>query len=158
MKTRHIVILGSVVAVAALVAVPFLLPLDTYRAPIERAASSALGREVHIRGPLGLSVYPQIGISLSDVSIANPQGARHPQMVEVESVVVGAKLMPLLSRRLEITEVVLQNPVIHLEVNRDGASNWQLGNNTPGEAGRDQQPHRERRRRPAEHRGWPSHL
>ena len=65
---------------------------------------------------MGLTVYPQIGISLGDVSIANAPGARHPQMVEVESVVVGAKLMPLLSRRLEITEVLLQNPVIHLEV------------------------------------------
>ena len=103
-------------------------PLDTYRAPIERAASSALGtRSAYPRVAWALSIYPQIGISLSDVSIANPQGARHPQMVEVKSVVVGAKLMPLLSRRLEITEVVLQNPVIHLEVNRDGASNWQLG-------------------------------
>jgi AsmA protein len=109
------------------VAVPFLLPLDTYRAPIERAASSALGREVQIRGSMGLTVYPQIGISLGDVSIANAQGARHPQMVEVKSVVVGAKLMPLLSRRLEITEVLLQNPVIHLETSKGGKSNWQLG-------------------------------
>ena len=135
MKTRHIVILGAVGAVAALVAVPFLIPLDTYRAPIERAASSALGREVHIRGSLGLSVYPQIDISLGDVSIANAPGARHPQMVEVESVVVGAKLMPLLSRRLEITEVTLQNPVIHLEVSRNGTSNWQLGNSNQAKPG-----------------------
>jgi AsmA protein len=134
MKTRTIVIIGAVGTVAALIAVPFLLPLDTYRAPIERAASAALGREVHIRGSLGLSVYPQVGISLANVSIANAPGARSPQMVEVESVVVGAKLMPLLSRRLEITEVVLQNPVIHLEVNRDGVSNWQLGTNNNTQA------------------------
>jgi AsmA protein len=139
MKTRAIVIAGAVGAVAALIAVPFLIPLDTYRAPIERTASAALGREVHIRGSLGFSVYPQIGISLADVSIANAAGARHPQMVEVQSVIVGAKLMPLLSRRLEITEVILQNPVIHLEVNRAGASNWQLGNGAqtkPGETNR----------------------
>ena len=103
MKRRHIIIASVVGALALLLAVPFLLPLDTYRAPIERAASSALGREVHIRGSMGLTVYPQIGISLGDVSIANARGARHPQMVEVGSVVVGAKLMPLLSRRLEIT-------------------------------------------------------
>ena len=126
MKTRHIIIASAVGAVGLLLAVPFLLPLDTYRAPIERAASAALGRQVQIRGSMGFTIYPQIGISLSDVSIANPQGARHPQMVEVESVVVGARLMPLLSRRLEITEVLLQDPVIHLEVNRNGASNWQL--------------------------------
>src|SRR5688572_12207791 len=127
MKTRTIVILAVTGVVAVLVAIPFLLPLDTYRAPIERAASTALDRQVQIRGPIGLSVYPQIGISLSDVAIANAPGAKHPQMVEVDSVVVGAKLMPLLSRRLEITKVVLQRPVIHLEVNREGAANWQLG-------------------------------
>jgi AsmA protein len=134
-KRTIIIAVGAVAAVAALAAVPFLIPLDTYKAPIERAASAALGRQVQIKGPLGLSVYPQIGISLSDVSIANAPGARHPLMVEVDSVVVGAKLMPLLSRRLEITEVVLQRPVIHLEVNRDGASNWQLGAQNQAKAG-----------------------
>lgn len=135
MKRRHIIIASVVGALGLLLAVPFLLPLDTYRAPIERAASSALGREVHIRGSMGLTVYPQIGISLGDVSIANAQGARHPQMVEVKSVVVGAKLMLLLSRRLEITEVLLQNPVIHLEVSKDGRSNWQLGAENQAKAG-----------------------
>ena len=135
MNRRHIIIASIVGALGLLLAVPFLLPLDTYRAPIERAASSALGREVHIRGSMGLTVYPQIGISLGDVSIANAPGARHPQMVEVGSVVVGAKLMPLLSRRLEITEVLLQRPVIHLEVNQGGKSNWQLGAEKQAKAG-----------------------
>ncbi len=135
MNRRHIIIASVVGALALLLAVPFLLPLDTYRAPIERAASSALGREVHIRGSMGLTVYPQIGISLGDVSIANAEGARHPQMVDVKSVVVGAKLMPLFSRRLEITEVLLQNPVIHLEVNQGGKSNWQLGAEKQAKAG-----------------------
>ena len=64
MKRSLIITLGVVGAVGALLAVPFLLPLDTYRGPIERAASSALGRDVHIRGSMGLTVYPQIGISL----------------------------------------------------------------------------------------------
>src|SRR6185503_14993708 len=114
MRRRSIVVLGAVAAVLALLAVPFLLPLDTYRGPIERAATTALGREVHIRGPLHLSVYPQIGISLSNVTVANTAGARSPQMIEIDSVLVGAKLMPLFSRRLEITDVTLQKPVIHL--------------------------------------------
>src|SRR5687767_14138179 len=43
--------------------------------------------------------------------------------------------MPLLSRRLEITEVTLQNPVIHLEVSRNGTSNWQLGNSNQAKPG-----------------------
>jgi len=89
MKRRSIIILGAVAAVAAVLSVPFLLPLDIYRAPIERATTAAIGREVRIAGPLHLSIYPQIGISLSKVSIANAPGARNPQMIEVDSVLVG---------------------------------------------------------------------
>ena len=135
MKTRTIVILGAVGTVAALLAVPFLIPLDVYRGQIESRASAALGREVHIGGSMGFTVYPQIGISLGDVSIANASGARHPQMVEVESVVVGAKWWPLLSGRLEITEVLLQDPIIHLEASKDGNANWQLGAEKQAKAG-----------------------
>ena len=135
MKRRHIITACIVGVLGLLVAVPFLIPLDVYRGQIESRASAALGREVHVRGSMGLTIYPQLGISLGDVSIANAKGARHPQMVEVKSVVVGAKLMPLLSRRLEITEVLLQNPVIHLEVNRAGVSNWQLGAEKQAKAG-----------------------
>ncbi len=139
MKLRTGIFIGLGVAVAALVAAPFLLPLDTYRAPLEGAASNALGREVHIRGPLHLTVYPELGISLSDVSVASIPGARESQMIAIGSVLVGAELMPLFSRQLEVTEVVLQKPVIHLEVNRDGAVNWQFGTEAPaGNTGRGQ--------------------
>ncbi len=133
MRRRSIVVLGAVAALLALAAVPFLLPLDTYRAPIERAATAALGRDVHIRGSIHLSIYPQIGISLAKVSIAGAASGRNPEMVEVDSVVVGAKLMPLFSRRLEVTEVVLKKPVIHLEVAKDGKANWQLSSRNPAQ-------------------------
>jgi AsmA protein len=131
MKLRTGIFIGLGMGVAALVAAPFLLPLDTYRAPLERAASRALGREVHIHGPMHLAVYPELGISLTDVSVASISGARDPEMISVESVLVGAALMPLLSRELEVTEVVLQKPVIHLEVAGSGAVNWRFGEAVP---------------------------
>ena len=57
--------------VVAILATPFLIPLTIYRGRIEAAASAALSREVHIKGPLHLTVYPDLGLSLSDVTIAN---------------------------------------------------------------------------------------
>src|SRR5437764_11766477 len=92
-------------AVIVLLATPFLLPVNVWRSPIESAASMALGREVRIRGPLHLSIYPDIGIRLSDVSVANEPGSRQPEMVVAKSVVVGAKIAPLFSGRLEVTEL-----------------------------------------------------
>src|SRR5262249_31247701 len=58
--------------------------------------------------------------------VAGLEGGREPQMISIGSVLVGAELLPLLSRKLQVTEVVLQKPAIHLEVNKAGAANWQF--------------------------------
>lgn len=110
--------------ILVILATPLLIPLDMYRGQLEAAASRALSREVHIRGPVHLTVYPDIGLSLSDVSVANMPGARDPQMIAAEGLVVGAKLRPLFSGQLEVTQLTLQKPVIHLEVAKNGAPNW----------------------------------
>jgi AsmA protein len=126
MKRRYVALLSAGGVLVALGLAVVLMPLDAFRAPIEGAASSALKRAVHIRGPLHLTLFPKFGVSLADVSVANAEGARDPQMLSVESIVVGARLMPLLSRRLEVTDIVLKKPVIHLEVGGDGGANWQF--------------------------------
>jgi AsmA protein len=113
--------------ILAILAAPFLIPVNAYRGPLERSASRALSREVHIKGPLHLTVYPDIGLSLSDVSVGNVAGARNPQFLTAEHVIVGAKIAPLFSGHLEVTELTLQKPAIHLETGKNGASNWTFG-------------------------------
>src|SRR5438270_2955613 len=113
--------------VVVLLATPFLLPVNVWRSPIESAASMALGRDVHVHGPLHLSIYPDIGLRLSDVSVANAPGARNPQMIVAKNVVVGARIAPLLSGRLEVTELTLQGAKIDLETGANGVPNWSFG-------------------------------
>jgi AsmA protein len=124
MNRRSIIWSAVIAATAGVLAVPFLLPLGAYRGPLERAASGAIGREVHIRGPINLTVYPAFGVSLADVSIANPPGSHDKDMADVDRVIVGAEIFPLFSGRLIVTELTLDKPVIHLEVKSDGTSNW----------------------------------
>ncbi|HEY4266001.1 MAG TPA: AsmA family protein [Micropepsaceae bacterium] len=123
--TRIELIVLAVVLVV--LAAPFLIPLNMYRGRMEAAASNALSREVHIKGPLHLTFYPDLGVSLSDVSIGNLKGARNAQMITAEKLVVGAKLMPLFSGELQVTELTLEKPVIHLETVKDAAPNWSFG-------------------------------
>lgn len=112
-----------VAIVAALVVAALLVPLDAFRGPLETAASRALQREVKIAGHLHFAVFPRLGISLKDVSIANPPGDREKTMVAVGKIVVDAALMPLLHGHLHVTRLVLKKPVIHLEVPGKGAAN-----------------------------------
>lgn len=115
--------------VALAVAAALLIPLDSLRGPLEAAASGALERQVQIHGHLRLAVYPELGISLKDVSIANAPGTRAPQMITVGKVIVGADLSSLFSGRLRVTKVVLKQPAIELETSASGAVNWQLSQN-----------------------------
>jgi len=120
-STRINLIIGAVILL--ILATPFLIPLNMYRGQIEAAASRALSREVHIKGPMHLTFYP-VGLSVSDITVANVPGAHDPQMITADELVVGAQLMPLFSGRLQVTGLTLQKPVIHLEVAQNGAPNW----------------------------------
>ena len=121
--------IGGLIAIA--VAAVFLIPVDTYRTPIEQAAQSATGRALHLRGSLGFTIFPEIGISVSDVAFDNAPGARDPEMASIGRMIVGVKLMPLLSRRVEVTRLLLDKPIIHLEVAKDGTGNWVFASAQP---------------------------
>ena len=107
-----------------LVALPFLIPMDAYRGPIADAASRATGRDVRLEGPLRLSIYPELGVAVEEVSISNAEGAREPLMLSVGNMVLGVRLIPLISGRIEVVRLVLDEPVIHLEIAADGTPNW----------------------------------
>ena len=124
-KTRWV--LAATVAMAALAAaLPFLVSAASFKDVIEAAATRAVGREVRITGDMGFTLYPETGITARDVRMANMPGVRHPEMVAVERLIVGAKFWPLLSGHLEVTRLHLENPVVHLETNASGVHNWEL--------------------------------
>jgi AsmA protein len=125
MRRARVTVLAALAGVVALSAAAFLVPLTAFRGAFETAASRALDREVRIGGSMHLALFPQAGIALKDVSVANTAGAHDPQMIAVGKLVVGAELLPLLSGQLHLTKLVLKQPVIHLEVDRNGVGNWQ---------------------------------
>jgi uncharacterized protein involved in outer membrane biogenesis len=47
-------------------------------------------------------------------------------MATLESATVKVALMPLLSRRVEVDEVVLEKPTFIFEKLKDGSGNWQI--------------------------------
>ena len=122
------VALGIVVAlvIVAAVAVPFLVPIETYKAEIERRASEATGRKLTIAGPVSFSLLPSLAISARDVSFANAPGATNANMMLLDRLDVRLKLLPLLSGEVAIDSFVLDKPVINLETDKQGRGNWQF--------------------------------
>ncbi|HEY1707514.1 MAG TPA: AsmA family protein [Rhizomicrobium sp.] len=124
-------LVGAGVLLLLAIVVPFLIPADAYRVRIERAAYARTGRELKISGPLRVTLFPVPGVHAENVSFANPPGAQTP-MAAIASIDVGVRLLPLLTGQVEISEIVLDRPVIALERRADGSGNWTF---TPGRAG-----------------------
>ncbi len=126
---RLLIIFGAIVAVliAIVAIVPFLIPSSVYKAQIESAATQALGRDVVLNGEASLSIFPSIAARVDDVEVANPEGFSDPLMIEAGSLRANVKLLPLLSSRVEIAQITLEDATVRLERLADGTANWEFG-------------------------------
>jgi AsmA protein len=117
------VLLVTLIAAAPFV-LPALIPVEIYKAQIANAARAATGRELAIKGDFKLAVLPRLEIEANDVSFANAPGAAQPEMVTLKQLLVRLELLPILFGRIKVDRFVLVEPVIHLEVDKDGRANW----------------------------------
>jgi len=129
-----LVIGGLIVLVVAAIAVLVArFDPNAYKPQIIAAVRSATGRELTIGGRIGLSLSLQPTLVVSDVGFSNPPGFSRPQMATLQKLELQLALIPLLSKRVQIEQLVLQQPDILLETNAQGQSNWQIGpTGTPG--------------------------
>lgn len=117
-------LLVPAVLIGVLILLPFLIPVSVYKEQIIAQVKASTGRALTIDGGLRLSLWPAFGVTVEKVSFANAPGAAEPLMASMDTMVVGAELFPLLSGKLNVTEVRFEKPVIHLEVDAQGRGNW----------------------------------
>jgi len=128
MKRILLILAGifGLLLVAALT-VPFFVPKSVYKAQIEKAATSALGRDVLLTGDVSVSVFPRIAASVGGVSVSNPEGFTTPNLIEAGELRGSVKWLPLLSRRVEVEELSFVDANVQLEKLADGRTNWEFG-------------------------------
>ncbi len=114
-------------AVVAVIALLVLVDVNAYKPRIEAAATDALGMELRIQGKAALRLIPQVGISVADVHLRN----RGTELAKLGALRIGVKLMPLLSRKLQVTEFVLEKPDVLIEKGKDGRFNFETPPKAP---------------------------
>ena len=126
---KLLISLGVLVALLVLagVAILVIVDVDAYKPRIESVVSDALGMEFRIGGKARLNLLPSASIDLADVRLRN----RGTDLVNAEALRVGVKLLPLLSRRVVITKLSLEKPVLRIEKGIDGTFNYETA---PGPA------------------------
>lgn len=120
---RAIQVVGIVVGllVVLIVALPFVIDVNSFRPRLESELTSALGRQVKV-GNLRLSLLSG-SVSAEDLAIADDPAFSHDPFVRAKSLDVGVDLMPLIfSKALHINDLTLTQPEIVLL--RTSAGKW----------------------------------
>src|SRR5580704_5387388 len=125
MKKHWLRIAGIAVAVllVLLIALPFLIDVNSFRPKIESALSSALGRQVTV-GNLSLSIISgRVGVD--NIVIADDPAFSKAAFVTADRLKVGVELMPLIfSKQLNVTDITLEQPRITLLKAANGTWNF----------------------------------
>lgn len=114
-----------IIAIAGLIAIPFVVDPNDYKQEISTQVEKATGRTLTLEGDIELSVFPWIALELGPLSLSNAPGFKAETFAEVQAAEIRIKLMPLLKKQLEMDTVILDGLVLNLEKNKTGKTNWQ---------------------------------
>jgi len=121
MKVLKIIGIVVVILLLAVIALPFLINVNSFRPKLESALTEALGRQVKV-GNLSLSILSG-SVSAEDLSIADDPAFSKDPFVRAKSLKVGVEVMPLIfSKTLHVTDITLDKPEIALL--RDASGKW----------------------------------
>ena len=129
-----IVAVVVVLLVVASIVLPMVVDPNNYKDEISAAVSEKTGRDLTIGGEIKWSVFPSIGLELSDVTLGNPDGFGDQPMLDIGEAGISVKFLPLLKRQVEVGEVSMSDVSIYLSRKADGKNNWEdLGGAAAGD-------------------------
>lgn len=105
----------------AVLIVPRVVDPNDYRDEITQLVKDKTGRTLALNGDLSISVFPWLGIETQALSLSQPDSIGG-EMVSVDKAQLRVKLLPLLSKRVEVDTIVLEEPSIRLVTLANGVS------------------------------------
>ncbi|MGR9051454.1 MAG: AsmA family protein [Gammaproteobacteria bacterium] len=121
MTLAGILLLLIVLAVAAF---SMLFDPNDYKTTLEQMVKEKTGQDLRIEGELTLSYFPWLGLSTGKIVLANVQGIPGDVSVEIGQSSAKVKLMPLLSKKIEIDKIALEGLSVQLLTDNKNIENW----------------------------------
>ncbi|WP_334180922.1 AsmA family protein [Pseudomonas nitroreducens] len=124
-KILGIVVLGLLLLLVAagFVLTHFFNPND-YKDEIRQLARDKANVELNLKGDIGWSLFPWLGLELHDTSVATLQAPNQP-FADVQLLGMSVRVLPLLRKELQMSDIRVEG--LNLSLNRDktGAGNWE---------------------------------
>ena len=133
------IVVVVVLVVGLMLALPHLIDVNQYRGQIQAELQKRLNRPVQL-GQMSLGVFP-LRVEVNNVTIGeDPSFGSNVPFAQVEQLNVSVKLLPLLSKNIEVESLELKQAKIELIRNPQGAWNFSTAGNAPAAAPQAAQP------------------
>lgn len=113
----------GVPVVAAIALVTLVNPND-YKPELETLVKDSTGRELTLRGDIGLTLFPWLGFEAEGVTLANKAGFSAEPMLSIQRAEARLKLLPLFTGQIEVGKVLLDRPTLVVGIDKDGSMSW----------------------------------
>jgi AsmA family protein len=121
-------IIGGFCAFIVVLVVAAYVIVSTYnynslKPEITRTVKDNTGRELTLGGDISLKIGLTPALVVNDVSLQNAPWGSQPNLAKIKRFEIKVRLLPLLSRRIEIKRLILIEPEILFETDISGKSN-----------------------------------
>ncbi len=119
-------ILGAVIFLlfAALLGVKLLVNPNDFKSKIADWVAGHTGRTLAMPGELNIALFPMPTLKIGKMTLSNAVGFAGKDFAELADAEVQVKWLPLLDRKVELSQIVLRGVVLNLATNQQGESNW----------------------------------
>lgn len=119
--------LGALIVLVVLAALilPRVVNPNAYKTEIAELVREKTGRTLTFGGDLSLSVFPWLGVRTGALSLSNAPGFGDSPFAAVAEADVRVKLLPLISREVEVATVVVRGLSLNLARDAQGKGNWE---------------------------------
>ncbi|MDD5462407.1 MAG: AsmA family protein [Methylococcales bacterium] len=129
MRNSLKIILSVVAAVVLLIVIAgytltlFIDPND-YKSEIAAAVKDKTGRDLSLEGDLKLSFLPMPSIATGKMALGNAKGFQDLPFATLEDSTIAIKLLPLITKKIEVSHLLLKGLTLNLAKNPQGIRNW----------------------------------
>ncbi|MFZ2168240.1 MAG: AsmA family protein, partial [Methylococcaceae bacterium] len=110
--------------VIAVYTAPFFINPNEFKPEIAATVKERTGRDLTLEGELKLSIFPWLGIATGKMVLGNAAGFQDQPFATLEESNIKFKLLPLLTKKIEVSRIVLKGLALNLAKNPQGVSNW----------------------------------
>ena len=119
-----VVVIAFLMSITAML-LPVLINVQKFLPQIEKQVTQATGRPFSVGSDFGLTFFPWLSVTFSDMRLGNPEGFIAGDFIQVDSFEARVKLLPLLINKIEVSRFVVSGLNVNLQREQNGKTNWE---------------------------------